>query len=291
MTGDQQGNNREASEGSGSFLVTAAFLIAVAGGIAFLYAYWTSANNLFLGVALAVMLGGVGCGLVIWAHRLMENEEVTGPREPLESSIEERELLLEDFLGGEQRIGRRRLLGWMVVAVTSTLAAAFVSVLRSFGQAPTPVLKKAAWKRGDRLVTAEGKPVSVDALDLGSAIAVFPENRVGSLAAQTLLIRVKADLLRLPKERENWAPNGNVAFSRICTHAGCPIGLYETREHLLLCPCHQSTFNVLAAAAPTSGPAARALPQLPLYVDDQKNLRAAGDFSEPPGPGFWNLPS
>jgi ubiquinol-cytochrome c reductase iron-sulfur subunit len=81
-----------------------------------------------------------------------------------------------------------------------------------------------------------------------------------------------------------------LAFSRICTHAGCPVGLYQSETHLLLCPCHQSTFNVLQSAVPTGGPATRSLPQLPLYVDSDGTLRASGGFSEPPGPGFWGMP-
>jgi ubiquinol-cytochrome c reductase iron-sulfur subunit len=221
----------------------------------------------------------------------MKNETASAPREALDSGVEEQDALFEDLLAGEQKIERRRLLGWMVAAVVSILGAGFFSVLRSLGTDPTSVLTKPAWKRGDMLVNAGGKPILVDTLELGSVITVYPQGRVGSLAAETLLIRVEEALLHLPKARAGWAPMGNVAFSRICTHAGCPVALYEAKEHLLLCPCHQSTFNVLAAAAPTSGPAARALPQLPLYVDSNGYLRAGGDFTEPPGPGFWNLPS
>lgn len=276
---------------SGMLMVVAAFAIAIGGGIAFLFAYWTNAGTLFLGVAMGVGSGGLGIGLVIWAHRLMRHDEAASPREPLQSSAEERSALVEDFLAGERSVERRRTLGWMSAAVLLTLAAGVVSALRSLGKPPTPVLKAPAWKRGDRLVTPDGKPVSAGALAIGSAITVYPEGQVGSIHAQTLLVRVRVELLQLPRERAGWTPNGNLAYSRICTHAGCPVALYEARQHLLLCPCHQSTFAVLAGAVPTSGPAARALPQLPLYLDDDNNLRAAADFTEPPGPGFWNLPS
>ena len=89
-------------------------------------------------------------------------------------------------------------------------------------------------------------------------VTVFPEGSIGDEKAQTVLIRVKEQLLRLPEDRADWAPMGYLAYSRVCTHAGCPVGLYEAESHLLLCPCHQSTFNVLEAAQPTGGPAARA---------------------------------
>ena len=83
---------------------------------------------------------------------------------------------------------------------------------------------------------------------------------------------------------------GYLAYSRVCTHAGCPVGLYQKQSHLLLCPCHQSSFDVLNGAEPTGGPAARPLPQLPLYADADGTLRAGGAFTAPPGPGFWGMP-
>jgi ubiquinol-cytochrome c reductase iron-sulfur subunit len=109
--------------------------------------------------------------------------------------------------------------------------------------------------------------------------------------SQALLIRVDPALLRLPAGRSGWAPRGYIAFSKFCTHAGCPVGLYRASTHKLLCPCHQSTFDVLEGARPVFGPTTRALPQLPLDVDAEGYLRAKGDFSAPVGPGFWELPS
>ena len=125
----------------------------------------------------------------------------------------------------------------------------------------------------------------------GSFQIVFPEDSIGDEKAQTVLIRVKENLLQLPADRADWAPQGYVAYSRVCTHAGCTVALYEKTTCLLLCPCHQSTFDVLRAAQPTSGPAARPLPQLPLYADADGTLRAGGGFTQPPGPGFWDMPS
>jgi ubiquinol-cytochrome c reductase iron-sulfur subunit len=135
----------------------------------------------------------------------------------------------------------------------------------------------------------DGKPVLVNDLRPGSTMIVFPEGSIGSEKAQTVLVRVEQHLLELPEDRADWAPMGNLAFSRVCTHAGCAVGMYEATTHQLMCPCHQSTFDVLRACQPTGGPAARALPQLPLYADADGTLRAGGGFSHVPGPGFWGI--
>ena len=170
------------------------------------------------------------------------------------------------------------------------IAAIAISLFRSLGRPPGPSLFTNVWKRGQRLMTLDGRPVNVTALEPGSTTVVFPEDSIGDEKAQTVVIRVNEQFLQLPKERANWAPMGYVAYSRVCTHAGCNVGLFEKTTNLLMCPCHQSTFDVLKAAQPTSGPAARRLPQLPLYADADGNLRARGGFSEPPGPGFWGMP-
>jgi ubiquinol-cytochrome c reductase iron-sulfur subunit len=120
---------------------------------------------------------------------------------------------------------------------------------------------------------------------------VFPEDAVGSADSQTLLIRVPPDLLRLDPARVGWAPEGYVAYSKICTHAGCPVGLYRATERKLICPCHQSTFDVLTGATPVFGPAARALPQLPIQLQPDGTFVATDDFAEPVGPSFWNMTS
>jgi ubiquinol-cytochrome c reductase iron-sulfur subunit len=102
-----------------------------------------------------------------------------------------------------------------------------------------------------------------------------------------ILIRLRLGENVPYKGREDWAPEGYVAYNKLCTHAGCPIGLYEQQTHQLFCPCHQSTFNVLKHCRVVFGPAARPLPQLPIYIDDQGYFRARSDFTEPVGPSFW----
>lgn len=274
----------------GTLLVVCAFAVSLAGGLVFLVAYWSGGSNLLLGGTLALFLGGFGIGLVLWSHWLMPRKVAVEPREQLSSSQDERVAVSEDFRASTHEVQRRSLLRWMIAAGLGILGAGVISLVRSLGRPPGPSLFTTVWSSGQRLMSAEGKPVSVNFLQPGSSITVFPENNIGAENAQTVLIRVDQGSLQLPADRANWAPMGYVAYSRVCTHAGCPVGLFEAETDLLLCPCHQSTFDVLRAARPTSGPAARPLPQLPLYADADGNLRAGGGFSEPPGPGFWGMP-
>jgi ubiquinol-cytochrome c reductase iron-sulfur subunit len=278
------------SDGLRTFAVVVAFLCAVGGGIGFLYVFWSGGTNLLLGVTVGISFGALGCGLVLWAHLLMEQREATEPREPLLSPRDEREDAFASYAAGEHQVQRRKLLVGLSTLVAGTFAAVVVSMVRAFGKDPYLALLGTVWKRGQGLMTLQGKHMTVNSLRVGDTMTVFPPNRIGSVHAQTVLIRVNPEFLQLPKNRANWAPGGYVAYSRVCTHAGCPVGEYEDTTNLLLCPCHQSTFNVLNGGVPTGGPAARNLPQLPLYVDSDGTLRAAGDFSAPPGPGFWNLP-
>lgn len=273
----------------GTLFVACSFTVGIIAGVVFLFTYWTRANNMALGASLGVCLGAFGFTLVLWAHWLTVHKEATAPREELPSSPDEREATLEDFCNGAKDLRRRRMLKWMGFTGVATLSMMILSLLRSLGFSPDEHLFTRVWQPGQRLVTASGKPITVDALEPGSFVTVFPENSVGEERAQTVLIRVEQHLLDLPEERADWAPMGYVAYSRVCTHAGCAVGLFEKESGLLLCPCHQSTFDVLRAARPTAGPAARPLPQLPLYADSDGTLRAGGGFTAPPGPGFWGM--
>jgi ubiquinol-cytochrome c reductase iron-sulfur subunit len=139
------------------------------------------------------------------------------------------------------------------------------------------------------LVDEAGERVGVDTLDEGGVLTVFPEGRDPRADDQVVLLRIGLEDLRLPPEREGWTPRGYLAYSKVCTHAGCPVGMYQNVGYVLLCPCHQATFDVVRAAEPIFGPAARALPQLPLRIADDDTLVAAGEFSGPVGPGRWRL--
>jgi ubiquinol-cytochrome c reductase iron-sulfur subunit len=136
-------------------------------------------------------------------------------------------------------------------------------------------------------VTEDNEPVLAADVPLEGLVTVFPEGYPGSADGQAILIRLREGLLQPLPGREDWAPRGYVVYSKVCTHAGCPVGLYETESHQVLCPCHQSTFNVLEGCRPVFGPAAAPLPQLPIDIDADGYLVARGDFSAPVGPAFW----
>jgi ubiquinol-cytochrome c reductase iron-sulfur subunit len=145
-----------------------------------------------------------------------------------------------------------------------------------------------AWTAGARVVTEEGSPLRPDDIALGGVTTVFPEGHVGAHDTAALLIRVEENAMLT---NHAWAPRGNVAFSKICTHAGCPVAIYRHADYMLYCPCHQSQFSVLFGARPVAGPATRALPQLELAIGPDGYLVARGDFSGPVGPDDWNRPA
>ena len=240
-------------------------------------------EGLFLGVSLC----GLGASVVMWSKHLFPEEEVTDSRPQLTSSDEERASFTESFERGEERFTRRRFLSRLLGVASGAFGLALLFPLASLGPKPGRTLFRTGWARGKRLMVGD-RPVRVGDLQVGGLLTVFPEGGSREEDSATLLIRVEPDRLELPPERRDWAPEGYVAYSKICTHVGCPVGLYQQTSHELLCPCHQSTFNVLKAADPVFGPATRPLPQLPLDVDEEGFLVARSDYTEPVGPAFWN---
>ncbi|MGH9716355.1 MAG: Rieske (2Fe-2S) protein [Candidatus Acidiferrales bacterium] len=267
-----------------------AFAFAVAAGIAFLYVYWTSHATMLMGWILGLSQALFGAAFVLWAQATAVRTEAIEAREVPGPANGDRQAVFEEFYPAGQPAERRNFLVAMGTAVIAFFVAIYVSLLGSFASPPGPALFGAVWKRDDKLLDSDGNPVRSNALTTGSAMVVFPEGQVGSAHAQTVLVRVEPQTLQLPPDRAGWTPMGYVAYSRVCTHAGCPVGEFQSESNLLLCPCHQSTFSVLDGARPTGGPAARALPQLPLYAGQDGFLHAAGDFNKPPGPGFWRYP-
>ncbi len=240
------------------------------------------------GALLLVALGGIGVGLVLWAKRFMPVGVDEEAREPLPSRPEEREVAEETFEAGAELVGRRRLLVRMLAAALGALGVALLFPIRSLGRAPGSVLFHTEWRAGVRAVRENGAPVRASEMVPGTVVTVFPEGDVGLADSQTLLIGLEPGSYRPLPGRELWAPEDVVGYSKICTHVGCPVGLYQPAAHLLFCPCHQSAFDVLNGARPVAGPAARPLPQLPLSIDVDGFLIAQGDFPEPVGPGFWD---
>ena len=252
--------------------------------------YWQGGQPQAEGVLLALALGGIGVGIVVWAKGFMPHDEVAEERPPLQSSEAEVAAFSADFQAGESSLTSRRVLLGTAGGACAALGVAVLFPIRSLGPRPGRGLKETPYRAGDlRVVREDGSPVRPADLDVDGFITVWPDGHTDAADSSTLLIRYRADQGFVPKPgRDDWTVDDIVAYSKLCTHVGCPVGLYQAESGLLLCPCHQSTFDVMEAARPVFGPAARALPQLPLALDDEGYLYATGDFSGPVGPGFWD---
>jgi ubiquinol-cytochrome c reductase iron-sulfur subunit len=270
--------------------VAIAFAVSMLASIGLFVLYVLGGQPQLEGALIGGALGGLAFGLIMWAKLFTPAGGFVQEREPLPSPAAERESFFDDFFRGETPVTRRRFLVGLLVSALGALGLAALLPIRSLGPKPGRSLFTTAWRRGSRLITEQGKLVRAGDLDLGGVVTVFPENAPGAADSQTLLIRVDPAEFRPLPGRTDWAPEGYVAYSKICTHAGCPVGLYEQSSGRLFCPCHQSVFDALEGAEPMGGPATRPLPQLPLEIDAQGFLRARSDFPEPVGPAFWNRP-
>jgi ubiquinol-cytochrome c reductase iron-sulfur subunit len=270
-------------------VATGAFLLSAVAAVGLAIVYGLGGQPQAEGALLGVALLSLGTGLVVWAHWFMPHGPFVEHRESLVSTPQERAAFDESF----ERHGaltRRKVLLASLTASLAALAAAFVFPIRSLGPSPGKSLLRTPWRRGTRAVTEDGRAVRASDVPLGGLVTVFPAGHPESADGQVVLIRVRPERLHLPPGREDWTPRGLVAYSKVCTHAGCPVGLFEARRGELLCPCHQSAFDALTGATPVFGPASRALPQLPLAIDDDGFVVAQSDFHEPIGPTFWNRP-
>ncbi len=238
------------------------------------------------GALLGIGLGGLALGLILMAkawlpggHFVEERDVVpaaAGGRADAERSLEE----------GAEPLERRGFIAKLLGAALGALGIAAVFPIRSLGTRPGRELFETPWAEGVRVVTEDGAPVRPEDLAVNGVLTVFPEGHTDAADAQTLLIRLAPD--DAPPGPDDASREGLVGFSKVCTHAGCPVGLYQADSRELFCPCHQSVFSVLEGARPTGGPATRPLPRLPLGFDAEGYLIALGDFPEPVGPGFWS---
>jgi len=260
--------------------------VLACGGLAYVYLQGGQAQ--LEGLLLAVAFAGVAYGFVTWGQKLMPQGPVSEDRHHLPSTEPERERFEADLERGGV-LTRRRLLVRALGAAVVALGGVALFPIRSLGPRPGTSLAHTPWRRGMRLVTEDGRPVRAADVPRGGLVTVFPEGHAGSADGQAVLVRVEdPGRIRHRPGRDDWSPHGYIAYSKVCTHAGCPVGLYQAETHQLLCPCHQSTFDVLDGARPVFGPAAAALPQLPLRLDPDGYLRARGDFPEPVGPAYWH---
>ncbi|HKH03949.1 MAG TPA: Rieske 2Fe-2S domain-containing protein [Acidimicrobiales bacterium] len=267
-----------------------AFFVSMLAALGLAVVYWEGGQPQLEGILLAVALGGIGTGIVLWAKHFMPSDEVEEDRHPLESTEEVMEAYATDFEAGESSLRSRRLLIATGGGACAALGLAVLFPIRSLGPRPGRDLKRTPFAEGNlRVVREDGSPIRPENLPDDGFVTAWPDGHTDAADAPTLLIRLREDQEFRPREgREDWTVDNVVAFSKLCTHAGCPVGLYQAEIGQLLCPCHQSTFDVLDSCRPIFGPAARSLPQLPLALDREGYLIATGDFSDPTGPGFWD---
>jgi ubiquinol-cytochrome c reductase iron-sulfur subunit len=248
--------------------------------------------NYSLGGGLTVALLALGAGFVIWAKKLLPHDKAVQERHEFHSPEEEELLAEETFLKGFEStgLGSRKILRRSLLGIVAVLPLPAVVLLKDLGPLPTKKLRHSGWKAGQRLVDATTKePVKLGDLEIGGIKTVMPEgfNSPDDFAlAPTMLIRFGPNEIRSSRELA-WSKFDHVAYSKICTHAGCPISLYEQQTHHLLCPCHQSTFDMANDANVIFGPAARRLPQMQIDVDSQGYFVVKQPYTKPVGPSFW----
>ncbi|WP_309647473.1 Rieske 2Fe-2S domain-containing protein [Nocardioides sp.] len=265
------------------------------------------ASNIALGFTLGMALLLIGVGIIQWARKLMGDHEIVEMRHPARSSDEDREGTLEALNLGleESGIGRRPLVRNSLLGAVGLLGLPAVVMLRDLGPLPGDKLYSTVWKPRMRVVRdVVGTPINVADIEIGDLVNAEPEIifavdeegehilegvelQVAKSKAAVILLRMDPSDMTVAEGRENWSVDGIVCYSKICTHVGCPISLNERKTHHLLCPCHQSTFDLADSGKVVFGPAARSLPQLPLMVDEEGFLMAQRDFTEPVGPSFW----
>jgi len=268
--------------------ILASFVVSMLASFGLTVVYATGGQPQLEGILLGAALGGIAIGLVLFGRRLLPGGRFVGPRDVVPHAVAQRAEAEAAFEEGAEPIERRQLLLRAFGGAIALLGVAAVLPIRSLGTKPGRSLQHTRWRKGSRAVGADGEPVFADELDVDTVTTVFPEGHVDSGDSQTLLIRLPSDVK--PPGPADWSSGGVVAFSKVCTHAGCPVGLYQAETFELFCPCHQSTFSVLDGAQPTFGPATRPLPQLPIQVDSEGFVVARSDYQEPVGPGYWTRP-
>jgi ubiquinol-cytochrome c reductase iron-sulfur subunit len=256
-------------------------------------AYWMNYAPWILAATFGGGLFAVGFGLTAWGKYLMPQGPFVEERHDLHSTDAERDAMAAALVERTGVVVRRRgVLGGLLVAGMGVfgIVAAF-PLLRSLGPLPGKSYLLTNWKKNSYLVDSSGRMVHVDTLDVGGIMTVFPKgyenNTQDQSMDQTVLIRVETFDWTTEPGRESWGPQGYLAYSKLCTHLGCPVGLYEQQLQLLVCPCHQSMFKVLNGCVPEFGPAPRPLPQLALKVDSRGYLKAQGPYDQAVGPGYW----
>lgn len=281
-----------------------------------LYQVFTPLIGIFLGLSVL----GMGMGAIAYAKHLLPHETAVQQRHDGRSSEVDRATVTAIITdaGATSNIARRSLI---------KRAAGFGATVMGLGVGGLALggLLKDPWEGGDQadlwitqwyepdpnvrvyLRRDVGDPhevslVKAEDLSAGAIETVYPfreaereDDEALSAALKTsdspvMLIRLRPEQAAQVTKRRgqvNFNYGDYYAFSKICTHLGCPTSLYEAQTGKILCPCHQSQFDVTQYGRPVFGPATRSLPQLPLEVDEEGYFYARHDFIEPVGPAFW----
>ncbi|MEN2741186.1 Rieske 2Fe-2S domain-containing protein [Microbacterium sp. X-17] len=262
-------------------------------------------NNLFIGLGIALALLAIGVGALHWSKAIMSDKEFVEHRHPTRGKDSTRAAAIKAFVDAneESGFGRRTMIrNSLFIALGASILPGLTLFrgLAPMNENPVTLLEETMWEKGMRLAhDPSGRPIKASDVTLGSAFHVIPEPLAdlkdadekaylnAKAKAIVLMVRMPQDQLTEAPDRKGWSYDGIVAYSKVCTHVGCPVGLYEQQTHHLLCPCHQSQFDISDGAKVIFGPAARPLPQLPITVDDEGYLIAQSGFNEPVGPSFW----
>ena len=279
----------------------------------------TNALHLILGGTLGVAILAIGIGAVHWARTLMADHEMVEERHDARSSDEDRKAALAEINQGidESAVTRRKLVIRSMLGGVGIIAVPALVLLADLGEWPTAARRKETVERTiwapavdpDTNKVAEYRYIVNDVtyervkasdLRIGQLVNAEPENlqefhgaefQTEKAKAALIVVRMDPNSIKIPDSRQDWQVGGILAYSKICTHVGCPISLWEQQTHHLLCPCHQSTFDLGDSGVVVFGPAARALPQLPIAMDDEGYLYATSDFTVPVGPSYFERDS
>jgi ubiquinol-cytochrome c reductase iron-sulfur subunit len=270
--------------------------------------FGTNAKNVGLGVTAGLALLLIGVGAIQWGRQIMDDHEMVDHRHGAASTEEDVEYVLKELEAGtdESRIRRRKVLGYSLGGALAALGLPLIVSFADLGPWPTKRVRAATieatiWKEGVRLVhDVTYEPIKASEIVIGQLVNAQPANLedfhgteylVEKAKASIIIVRMDPNDIKIPESRRDWQVGGILCYSKICTHVGCPISLWEQQTHHLLCPCHQSTFDLGDSGLVVFGPAARALPQLPITTDAEGYLVARSGFTVPVGPSYFERDS
>ncbi len=294
--GDQEASPRPTANAGTELVVAAALAGAALAAVAFVVVYIVSADTQLLGLSLGLALGCLAVAAILAGQRLVPQEHVVEERPQFGDVSEQQQLELE-LVEPASGISRRKMLLGVGSLAGAAVGVAAVVPLASLGPSPGDEIGSSPWRRGLAVVDEQGRQLGPEDVPIGALVTGFPAGAdPRELGSPVVLVRLPQNQLQLPTDRADWAPQGIVAYSKICTHAGCAISLYRYPLYrptspgpALVCPCHYSTFDPTRAGKRIFGPAGRSLPQLPLAIDQAGKLVAGGPFSGPVGPAWWGV--